>query len=118
MDIRWGRDEEPWVTATNVEHLFVRQTLRLPAHRTRAPQVYNLAKERKRQLEQIHEDGYHMPDSYDAPDKHHSRFDVAKQRYQEAEDPEKANPFAEQEKWEAEQMRRTHMKVCVGEWGG
>lgn len=74
--------------------------------------MYNLAKERKRQLEQIHEDGYHMPDSYDAPDKHHSRFDVAKQRYQEAEDPEKANPFAEQEKWEAEQMRRTHMKVC------
>lgn len=37
---------------------------------------------------------------------------------QEAEDPEKANPFAEQEKWEAEQMRRTHMKVSVqgGGW--
>ena len=76
-------------------------------------QVYNLAKERKRQLDAIHEDGYHMPDSYDAPGKHISRYDVAKQRYQEEEDPEKTNPFAEQEKWEAEQMGR-HMKVRGG----
>ena len=73
-------------------------------------QVYNLAMERKKQLEAIHEDGYHMPDSYDDPRKHASRYDVAKQRYAEPEDPEQANPFAEQEKWEAEQLRR-HMKV-------
>ncbi|GFH17515.1 uncharacterized protein HaLaN_14170, partial [Haematococcus lacustris] len=32
-------------------------------------QVYDLAMERKRQLEAIHEDGYHMPDSYDQPEK-------------------------------------------------
>ena len=69
--------------------------------------------ERKKQLDAIQEDGYHMPDSYDGPGKHMTRFDVAKQRYAEPEDPEQANPFAEQEKWEAEQMRR-HMKV----WGG
>ena len=75
-------------------------------------QVYNLAMERKKQLEAIHEDGYHMPDSYDGPGKHASRYDVAKQRYAEPEDPEQANPFAEQEKWEAEQMRR-HMKARI-----
>ena len=73
-------------------------------------QVYQLAMERKKQLDAIQEDGYHMPDSYDGPGNHNSRFDVAKQRYAEPEDPEQANPFAEQEKWEAEQMRR-HMKV-------
>ena len=71
-----------------------------------------MAMERKKQLEAIHEDGYHMPDSYDGPGKHASRYDVAKQRYAEPEDPEQANPFAEQEKWEAEQMRR-HMKARI-----
>ena len=85
-------------------------------------QVYELAMERKKQLDAIQEDGYHMPDSYDGPGKHMTRFDVAKQRYAEPEDPEQANPFAEQEKWEAEQMRR-HMKVWGGRamgtvWGG
>jgi hypothetical protein len=62
--------------------------------------------ERKKQLDAIQEDGYKMPDSYDDPSKHLSRLDVAKKRYAEPEDPEQANPFAEQEKWEAEQMRR------------
>lgn len=73
--------------------------------------MYNLAKERKRQLDAIQEDGYHMPDSYDEAGKHISRFDVAKQRYKE-EDPDKSNPFVEQEQWEAEQMNR-HMKVVT-----
>lgn len=36
-------------------------------------QVYDLAMERKRQLDAIHEEGYHMPDSYDAPEKRNSR---------------------------------------------
>ncbi|KAG1680389.1 hypothetical protein FOA52_015480 [Chlamydomonas sp. UWO 241] len=74
-------------------------------------QVYDLAMERKKQHEKIQEDGYHMPDSNDEPGKHITRFDVAKQRYQDAEDPEKANPFAEQEKWEAEQIGRSRMKL-------
>lgn len=32
-------------------------------------QVYDLAMERKRQLDKIQEEGYRMPDSYDAPEK-------------------------------------------------
>jgi len=36
---------------------------------------------------------------------------VASQRYRGADD-EVANPFAEQEAWESEQMKRTKMKVC------
>jgi hypothetical protein len=36
-------------------------------------QVYELAMERKRQLEKITEEGYQMPASYDAPEKRSQR---------------------------------------------
>ncbi|KAJ9518720.1 hypothetical protein QJQ45_018694, partial [Haematococcus lacustris] len=79
-------------------------------------QVYDLAMERKRQLEAIHEDGYHMPDSYDQPEKQSARYAAAMQRYKPEEEG-KANPQAEQDAWEADQMRKTRLKVGAADKG-
>eukprot|EP00798_Chlamydomonas_sp_ICE-L_P001143 gene1143-3707_t len=80
-------------------------------------EVYRLAVDRKQQLDKIQEDGYKMPESYDEPEKRSGRLEAAKARYVADEDPEQANPFAEQEKWEAEQMGRSKMKVGAQDGG-
>ena len=50
-----------------------------------------------------------MPESYDEPERQANRFDVAKARYNEPEGAAaRGNPHAEQEAWEAEQMRKSH----------
>eukprot|EP00879_Flechtneria_rotunda_P010545 GHRR01011025.1.p1 GENE.GHRR01011025.1~~GHRR01011025.1.p1 ORF type:complete len:1017 (+),score=386.99 GHRR01011025.1:232-3282(+) len=72
--------------------------------------VYELAMERRKALESLVDDGYKMPTNYDAPETRESRYKVALQRYQpdpsEAAD---AAPGAEQERWEAEQAKRTRL---------
>jgi len=87
-------------------------------------QVYKLAVERKKQLDELErDDGYRMPDTYDAPDKAGSRYDVLTARYREEGEGEGGKgggdggggmtPWAEQEAFEAQQIRK-----AVGERGG
>ncbi|KAL6774279.1 hypothetical protein ACKKBG_A24410 [Auxenochlorella protothecoides x Auxenochlorella symbiontica] len=72
-------------------------------------EVYRLAVERKKQLDELeHDDAYHLPGSYDAPgtapDK---RYEVLTQRYREPEEDEVPDaPWAQQEAFEAEQIRK------------
>ncbi|KAG2437125.1 hypothetical protein HYH02_011381 [Chlamydomonas schloesseri] len=73
-------------------------------------EVLRLAKEKQRLMNAAAEDGYKMPDSYDEPNKYATRYDVAKLRYSEPEGAAaRANPHAEQEAWEAEQLKKTHV---------
>ncbi|KAG2496372.1 hypothetical protein HYH03_005601 [Edaphochlamys debaryana] len=82
-------------------------------------EVLRLAKEKQRLMNAAVEDGYKMPDSYDEPNKYMSRYDVAKQRYSEPEGAAaKANPYAEQEAWEAEQYKKTQVTKVGAQDGG
>ncbi|GIL53495.1 hypothetical protein Vafri_9087, partial [Volvox africanus] len=73
-------------------------------------EVLRLAREKQRLMNQAAEDGYRMPDSFDEPARYTSRYDVAKLRYSEPEGAAaRANPHAEQEAWEAEQMKKSHV---------
>lgn len=90
-------------------------------------QVYKLAAERKKQLDELErDDGYRMPDTYDAPDKAGRRYDVLTARYREEGEGDGGKgggrqgdgggggmtPWAEQEAFEAQQIRK-----AVGEGG-
>ncbi|GLC34308.1 hypothetical protein PLESTM_000181000 [Pleodorina starrii] len=82
-------------------------------------EVLRLAKEKQRLMNQAAEDGYRMPDSFDAPERYASRYDVAKMRYSEPEGAAaRANPHAEQEAWEAEQIKKTHVTRVGAQDGG
>lgn len=72
--------------------------------------VYELAKQRAKDLDNIVE--YRMPEAYDKEGavKQDKRFAVALERYRDTETEEKANPFAEQEAWEEYQIGKATMK--------
>jgi pre-mRNA-splicing factor ATP-dependent RNA helicase DHX16 len=77
--------------------------------------VLRLAKERKRQLEELeHDDAYHMPTAYDDGNKDaaEKRFGVLKAKYQdEGGDLDLQNPWNEQEALEREQITRAVVQV-------
>lgn len=73
-------------------------------------QVLQLAKERKKQLEELeHDDAYHMPTAYDDGDKEsaHRRFGVLKAKYDTGENQiDDQNVWSQQESLEREQINR------------
>ena len=82
-------------------------------------EVLRLAREKKRHLDELERDeGYHMPDAYDGDGgkSSHKRYEVLTQRYREADDEAAAAadaPWAKQEAFEAEQIRKATMNVGV-----
>eukprot|EP00249_Psilotum_nudum_P022504 c28541_g1_i3 orf=362-3079(+) len=72
--------------------------------------VYELAKQRAKDIENIVE--YRMPEAYDQEGKvrQNRRFGVALERYREPEIDDKVNPFAEQEAWEQHQLGKATLK--------
>ncbi|KAF6261560.1 putative ATP-dependent RNA helicase [Scenedesmus sp. NREL 46B-D3] len=96
----------------DAKYLFegVELTAREKADLAYKQRVYELALERKQALEAVVDDGYRMPTNYDAPESRESRLKVALQRYQaDPSDAAEATPAAEQERWEAEQHKRTRL---------
>eukprot|EP00271_Cylindrocystis_brebissonii_P023434 TRINITY_DN9716_c0_g2_i1.p1 TRINITY_DN9716_c0_g2~~TRINITY_DN9716_c0_g2_i1.p1 ORF type:complete len:1086 (-),score=351.57 TRINITY_DN9716_c0_g2_i1:963-4220(-) len=89
------------------ELLFGGQKLSAQEEQTRRykERVLQLAEERAKQ--EVEEPGYKMPEAYDQEGnvKQDRRYAVAAERYREVE-PEKVNPFAEQEAWEQHQIRK------------
>ncbi|CAL8468358.1 g7898 [Coccomyxa elongata] len=76
-------------------------------------QVYELAKLRKQQQEELdRRDEYHMPTAYDAEGQNQSkRYEVLTARYREVDEDDEAAPWKEQENWEADQIKKASMKV-------
>ena len=75
--------------------------------------VLQLAKERKKQLEELeHDDAYHMPTAYDDGDKDAAdkRFGVLKAKYQHG-DTDEQNTWTQQEALEREQINRAVLTV-------
>ncbi|XP_057814918.2 pre-mRNA-splicing factor ATP-dependent RNA helicase DEAH1 isoform X2 [Cryptomeria japonica] len=72
--------------------------------------VYELAKQRAKDLDNIVE--YRMPEAYDEDGKvkQEKRFAVAIQRYRDTGSEDKVNPFAEQEAWEQHQIGKATLK--------
>ncbi|KAH9307533.1 hypothetical protein KI387_035444, partial [Taxus chinensis] len=72
--------------------------------------VYELAKQRAKDLDNIVE--YRMPEAYDEEGKvkQEKRFSVAMQRYRDPGSEDKVNPFAEQEAWEQHQIGKATLK--------
>eukprot|EP00775_Hariotina_reticulata_P008556 gene8556-8738_t len=96
----------------DAKYLFegVELTAREKADLAYKQRVYDLAVERKKALEAVVDDGYSLPTNYDAPEARESRYKVALQRYQpDPADATDATPAAEQERWEAEQAKRTRL---------
>ncbi|MEW5302705.1 MAG: hypothetical protein WDW36_005459 [Sanguina aurantia] len=81
-------------------------------------EVYDLAMQRKAQTERGAEEGYVLPTSYDEPSARSGRYEAAMQRYKEPDaEGEGGNPYAEQERWEAEQLKRSRQLGKVGAGG-
>jgi len=79
-------------------------------------EVYRIAVERKKQLDELERDGdYHMPAAYDEDGKPSgSRYEVLTARYRDVEDEKAAaaeTPWAQQEAFEAEQIKKALTKV-------
>lgn len=73
-------------------------------------QVYKLALERKKHLDELEkDDGYHLPEAYDTADKAGKRYEVLTARYREPEEEAvaaKETPWSQQEAFEAEQIKK------------
>ncbi|PRW59127.1 pre-mRNA-splicing factor ATP-dependent RNA helicase DHX16 isoform A [Chlorella sorokiniana] len=75
-------------------------------------QVYKLAVERKKQLEELEQDDhYHMPTGYEDEKGRSQKYEVLTQRYRDVEAEEKQEtPWAQQEQFEAEQIKKAASK--------
>eukprot|EP00878_Enallax_costatus_P007712 GHUV01008073.1.p1 GENE.GHUV01008073.1~~GHUV01008073.1.p1 ORF type:complete len:730 (+),score=228.81 GHUV01008073.1:201-2390(+) len=96
----------------DAKYLFegVELTAREKADLAYKQRVYDLAVERKKALDAVVDDGYTLPTNYDAPEARESRYKVALERYKpDPSEQADAQPGAEQEKWEKEQMQRTRL---------
>tara|TARA_B110000008_G_scaffold228618_1_gene230732 strand:+ start:79 stop:3366 length:3288 start_codon:yes stop_codon:yes gene_type:complete len=71
--------------------------------------VYELAMEQINSINDALEERYSIPTAYDDPNKPKStneRFAVARQRYKEPDPEDDANPFKDQDQWEAHQVKQ------------
>lgn len=71
--------------------------------------VYELAMEQINSINEALEERYQIPTAYDDPNKPKSmneRFAVARQRYKEPDPEDDANPFKDQDRWEAHQVKQ------------
>ena len=68
--------------------------------------IYKLAMEQVRNVDEILDDRYKMPDSYDEGGKQGAdkRFEALTARYRDTQDADDTNPFKEQEEWESHQI--------------
>uniref|UniRef100_A0A7S0I880 RNA helicase n=1 Tax=Micromonas pusilla TaxID=38833 RepID=A0A7S0I880_MICPS len=68
--------------------------------------IYKLAMEQVRNVDEILDDRYKMPDSYDEGGKQGAdkRFEALTTRYRDTQDADDTNPFKEQEEWESHQI--------------
>ena len=77
--------------------------------------VYKIAKERKKQLEELeHDDAYHMPTAYDQGEKDgaNKRYEVLTARYRDVDEEEAGEtPWEQQEALEREQIKRAVTRV-------
>lgn len=77
--------------------------------------VFKIAKERKKQLEELeHDDAYHMPTAYDQGEKDASnkRYEVLTARYRDVDEGEAGEtPWEQQEALEREQIKRAVSRV-------
>jgi pre-mRNA-splicing factor ATP-dependent RNA helicase DHX16 len=77
--------------------------------------VLHLAKERKKQLDELeHDDAYHMPTAYDEGDKQgaEKRYDVLTARYQSQDDAAlEETPWGQQDALEREQISRAVVSI-------
>ncbi|PSC75579.1 pre-mRNA-splicing factor ATP-dependent RNA helicase DHX16 [Micractinium conductrix] len=73
-------------------------------------QVYKLAVERKKQLDELeHDDAYHMPTGYEDEKGRSQKYEVLTQRYRDVEQEAEAaseTPWAQQEAFEAQQIKK------------
>lgn len=73
-------------------------------------QVYRLAVERKKQLDELEtDDHYHMPSGYEDEKGRSAKYEVLTQRYRDVEaeaEAQQETPWAQQEAFEAEQIKR------------
>ena len=68
--------------------------------------IYKLAMEQVRNVDEILDDRYKMPDSYDEGGKQGAdkRFEALTAWYRDTQDADDTNPFKEQEEWESHQI--------------
>ncbi|KAI3507725.1 hypothetical protein L1887_22716 [Cichorium endivia] len=73
-------------------------------------QIYELVKKPSQEDDNVNE--YRMPDTYDEEGgvDQEKRFAVAMERYRDSKDGDKMNPFAEQEAWVDQQIRKATLK--------
>lgn len=70
--------------------------------------VYELATQQIRDIDSIMENRYRLPESYDddmSKERQDKRFAVALERYKDTSEADDANPFKEQQEWEAHQTK-------------
>ena len=82
--------------------------------------VLALANERIAEIDKIQQEGYRMPEAYDAPGEEAEgrarRMQAAEARYADPQAEEGANIFSEQDAWEAHQS--AHARLASGSVGG